>query len=459
MRDGGRSGCVPRDAVIYEPVYKAGRAEAFDAIKQMAETCRQCNDPTCVGRCPASVNIPKFVGEIAAGKFREAYETLREANILAAVCGFVCPAETLCEGGCINEHYTETVPIRHLQRWVSRKAVEEGWAAEARQPLKDGGGRVAVVGSGPAGVAAAVTLASLGHSVTLFERGTEAGGVAAATIPADRLPFNIVQKEAEDVLRSVGITDRRRLTINAMNPVDGILASGFDAVLIAAGLSKSAMLPGAARPVRGVRGALEFLACAKHGEQVGGSVLVLGGGNTAIDAAVSAKRAGATDVAIVYRRSFSEMPAWPEERDAAIKAGVNFLILTQPIAYEMDEHARLTGLRVARTRLAAPDADGRRMPVIIAGSEHVLPADLVIEAIGQQAGEELRQGLAGVEFTRAGLIAVHDGFATSRQGIFAAGDVVNGGATVVQAVAEGARAARQIDEFITKVRQPAEVCP
>ena len=194
MRDGGRSGCVPRDAAIYEPIYKAGRAEALDAILEMAKTCRQCNDPTCVGCCPAGVNIPRFVGAIADGRFREAYETLRESNVLAAVCGYVCPSETLCEAGCINRHYTESVPIRDLQRWVSRKAVEEGWTAEARPVGRPSGKRVAVLGAGPAGVAAAVTLASLGHRVTLFEAGPTSGGVAGETIPAERLPDPLARR-------------------------------------------------------------------------------------------------------------------------------------------------------------------------------------------------------------------------------------------------------------------------
>ncbi len=194
MRDGGRSGCVPRDAAIYEPIYKAGRAEALDIILEMAKTCRQCNDPTCVGRCPAHVDIPKFVGHIAAGRFREAYETLRERNVLAAVCGYVCPSETLCEAGCINQHYTESVPIRHLQRWVSRKAIEEGWTAEPRPGAGSSGKRVAVLGAGPAGVAAAATLASLGHAVTLFDAGSAPGGTAGETIPSDRLPDPIIRR-------------------------------------------------------------------------------------------------------------------------------------------------------------------------------------------------------------------------------------------------------------------------
>lgn len=456
MRDGGRSGCVPRDAAVYEPIYKAGRAEALDTITAMAKTCRQCSEPSCIPKCPAHVDIPKFVGEIAAGKFRDAYETLRDSNVLAAVCGYVCPAETLCESGCINEHYSEPVPIRHLQRWVSRKAVEEGWVREPRLPLRKDGSLVAVIGAGPAGVAGAVTLASLGHKVTLFERG-EAGGVAKATIPAERLPDPIINREIEDALVSAGAIERRSgVALGGGTRLDDIVKEGFEAVLLAPGLSASVSLNAAEKPKSGVRSALEFLVATKRGERVSGSVMVLGGGNTAIDAALSAKRAGASDVSIVYRRSFAEMPAWPDERDAAIRGGVNFLILTQPSGYVSDEQGRLTGLRVVRTRLGAPDASGRRRPEEIAGSGHVIPCDLVVEAIGQRADAPLQESLTGVEFTRAGLIKTEqDSLATSRPGVFAAGDIVNGGATVVQAVAEGIRAAREIDGYITSRHDPA----
>jgi len=450
MRDAGRAGCVPRDAAIYEPIYKAGRAEALDTILEMAKTCRQCNDPTCVGGCPARVNIPKFVAHIAAGRFRAAYETLREANVLAAVCGYVCPAETQCEAACINQHYTTTVPIRHLQRWVSRKAVEEGWAAEPRPPASSTSKRVAVLGAGPAGVSAAATLASYGHAVTLFDQSPAPGGVARATIPAQRLPDVIIRQEIEAVLEASGtVTRRNGVRLDPGHSLDAIMTEGFDAVLVALGLSESVPLPGAAKPKEGVVGALEFLSGVRSGRKVSGAVLVLGGGNTAVDAALSAKRAGAADVSIVYRRSFIEMPAWPEERDQAIRVGVNFLILTQPVGYVTDAEGRLTGLKVLRTRLGSPGSDGRRRPEPMAGSEHILPADLVIEAIGQQATDELKAALPGVRFTRAGLVWTREGtLETSREGVFAAGDIINGGATVVRAVAEGARAAREIDAYL-----------
>ena len=452
MRDSGRSGCVPRDAEVYEPIYKAGRAEALDTILEMAKTCRQCNSPTCATRCPAQVNIPKFIDHIVRKEFREAYETIRQANVLAAVCGYVCPSETLCESGCINQHYSETVPIRHLQRWVSRKAMEEGWAAESRPRAVATGRRVAVLGAGPAGIAAAVQLAAAGHEVTLIDRAAGPGGMVKDTIPAERMPDSVLEREIAAVLASGGdLLGWRKAEFGAECNLESLLAEGFDAVLVTLGLNGSVALPGD-RPAAGVTGALEFLAAAKTGRTelpAQTAVLVIGGGNTAIDAALTAQRRGAADVAIVYRRSFGEMPAWPQERDEAIRAGVNFLILTQPLGYLAGAGGELTGLRVVRTRLSAPGPDGRRQPEAVPGSEHVIPADLVIEAIGQQVDGALKQGLAGVEFTRGGRIRTREGsLQTTRSGVFAAGDIVNGGTTVVQAVAEGARAAWEIHQFL-----------
>jgi NADPH-dependent glutamate synthase beta subunit-like oxidoreductase/2,4-dienoyl-CoA reductase-like NADH-dependent reductase (Old Yellow Enzyme family) len=451
MRDGGRAGCVPRDGEVYEPIYKQGRAEAMDTIIQMAKTCRQCNDPTCVSGCPARVNIPKFVGLVAAGKFREAYEALREANALAAVCGYVCPSETQCEAHCNKRRYSFPVPIRHLQRWVARKAVEEGWVAAPHTESAPTEKKVAVIGAGPAGVAAAAKLASLGHAVTLFDRSAAPGGAAQDTIPADRLPDPILRQEIQDVLASSGnVTRRYNAALDRNFNLDRLMAEGYHAALLAIGLGKSTPLPGAMRPKSGVVSALEFLARAKKGVTASGTVLVLGGGNTAIDAALAARHAGADQVSVVYRRSFAEMPAWPHERDEAVGAGINLLTLTAPLDYVADARGRLTGLKVVRTKLGRPDASGRRAPKPIPGSEHVLPADLVIEALGQQLDDALKPALSGVRLTKDGLVWVHeDTLETSRPGVFAAGDLVNGGTTVVQAVAEGARAARQIDEFLS----------
>jgi glutamate synthase (NADPH/NADH) small chain len=274
--------------------------------------------------------------------------------------------------------------------------------------------------------------------------------VARETIPLDRLPDDILQRELEDALAASGAVERRQWELNAANTVDSLLGEGFDAVLLALGLTRSIPLPGAARPAQGVFGALEFLRRVKReGERISGAVAVLGGGNTAIDAALSALRAGAQDVYVVYRRSFAEMPAWPEERDAAVRAGVHFLVLTQPLDYVSDPEGRLTGVKVARTRLGAPDDSGRRRPEVIPGTEHVLPCDAAVEAIGQAVEEAVRAALPGVEFTRNGTVATRPGsLATSRAQVWAAGDIVNGGSTVVQAVAEGTRAAREIDSAL-----------
>jgi formate dehydrogenase major subunit len=336
-----------------------------------------------------------------------------------------------------------------LQRWVSKKAVEEGWALEPAAKRKPASGRrVAVLGAGPAGISAASLLATLGHHVVLFDRGSAFGGVAQQTIPADRLPETVMQREARDVLASSGVAEYRPNTrLGDGSSLSRIMAEGFDAALLALGLGKSVPLS-PERPPDGVEGALQFLSRVKQGDRVAGTVLVLGGGNTAIDAALSALHAGATDVAIVYRRSFAEMPAWPEERDRAVRAGVHFLILTAPLGYVRDEAGRLSGLRVARTRLGEPDASGRRRPLEIPGSEHVLPADRVVEAIGQQLDDATAAALEGVDLVRGLVKAAPLSMATSRPGVYAAGDIVNGGSTVVQAVAEGARAARAIDAFL-----------
>jgi NADPH-dependent glutamate synthase beta subunit-like oxidoreductase/2,4-dienoyl-CoA reductase-like NADH-dependent reductase (Old Yellow Enzyme family) len=450
MRDGGRTGCVPRDAAIYEPIYKAGRMEALETIIQMADSCRQCSDPKCVGGCPARVSIPQFVGLISKQRFREAYEVLREANVLATVCGYVCPAEALCEGVCINQHYTATVPIRHLQRWVSRKAVEEGWAGESRVSAPATGKRVAVVGAGPAGIAAAARLASLGHSVVVFDRSTDQGGAVHTVIPAERLPDVLMRKEITDVLDSYGgAIERRQGSLDAKTNLGQLFAQGFSAILLAPGLGKSATGLQGARPVAGVEGALEFLARAKTGAQIAGTVLVLGGGNTAIDAALAAQKAGAAEVSIIYRRSFAEMPAWPQEREQAVHSGVYLITLTAPLEYVADAGGKMTGVKVIRTRLGGLDAKGRRSPQPIPGTEHVLPADLAIEAFGQEMDVSLRQALGDLRLTNQGLIWTKPGSqATARPGVFAAGDVVNGGTTVVQAVAEGTKAALEINAYL-----------
>jgi NADPH-dependent glutamate synthase beta subunit-like oxidoreductase len=290
----------------------------------------------------------------------------------------------------------------------------------------------------------------------LFNRAADLGGLVNEVIPADRLPGHILRREIQEMLAAHGsLIQPRQAEINATLNLDSIMAEGFDAVLVAIGLTKTIPLPGARRPESGVIGALDFLAMIKRGQTVAGVVLVLGGGNTAIDAALAAQQAGASEVSLVYRRSLAEMPAWPHARDRAIKAGVWLLTLTAPLDYQVGSQGRLVGLRVVRTKLGPLDAKGRRAPLPIPGTEHAIPSDLVIEALGQQVDDALKLALTGVRFTDQGLIWIHsDTMETSRHGVFAAGDIVNGGTTVVQAVAEGARAARRIDTFLWAERIP-----
>lgn len=449
MRDGGRSGCVVRDWEVYEPIFREGQAHNPAVMREIAKVCRDCHAPTCKTGCPAGVNVPGFVTAIADGDERRAYEVLRESNPLPEICAYVCPAETQCEGACVQRHIGEgPVPIRRLQAYVCDVARREGWTA-IQQPEQLRDARVAIVGAGPAGVACAIRLLEQGFAVTIIDAAEEAGGIASETIPVGRLSAGAAPGEVAAILEGCE-TDRLQWRLgtrmSADLTVDDLLAEGFDAVFVGAGMSESVGLPDAERPEEGVMDALAFLRAAKSDAplEVPARVAVLGGGNTAMDAAVTAKELGAMDVYLVYRRSFPEMPAWPAERDEALERGVHFMLLTQPLGYEAED-GRLTGVRVASTVLGEPDESGRRRPIVDEQSERVLAVDLAIEAIGQTPPRDLSQWLPGVELTDRGLIATKGASGrTSRERVYAGGDIVNGGETVVRAVADGVLAADQI---------------
>jgi NADPH-dependent glutamate synthase beta subunit-like oxidoreductase/2,4-dienoyl-CoA reductase-like NADH-dependent reductase (Old Yellow Enzyme family) len=456
MRDGGRSGCVVRDGEVYGPIYLEGRMKDPSVVRKLAEDCRECVAPTCVRGCPAQVDIPGFVRAIADGDDRKAYRILRRTNALPEICSRVCPAEVQCEGYCIQRHLKgAAVPIRLLQKYVSEKARAEGWAAVETPPVKTGK-HVAVFGAGPAGLACAVGLLERGHEVTIFDPSGVAAGTAGATIPAERLPEDTAVEEIGALLGDVPADRLHWETGTALgkdSPLADMMGEGFDAAFLAMGLSESTALPGATKPKSGVVDALSFLKAAKRGEitDLPMSVAVLGGGNTAVDAAVTAKRLGARDVYVVYRRSFAEMPAWPIERDEALKLAVHFLILTQPLDYVADDRGRLAALKVARTRLGEPDDSGRRRPEVIEGSEWSLEVGLAVEAIGQRTSAELVAALGDIEMTRGGLIVTQlGGAATSAAGVFAGGDIVNGGTTAARAVHEGYSAAAEIDAYLSE---------
>ncbi len=456
MRDGGQVGCVARDYEYYAPALRAGRMTDPAEVRKLAANCRQCIDPTCAAKCPAGIDVPAFLTAVAEGEEREAYRILRQANVLPEICGIVCPVEVQCEGHCLEGHLTgQAVPIAAIQRYVARRAREEGWT-ELDVPAEQTGKKVAIVGAGPAGLACAAGLLERGHAVCIIERSKRPGGMADCAIPSDRLPVGAAEAEVGAILGDVAperMECRLSTPLGAGYDIDAIESEGFDALVLAFGLSAVAGLSqGADRPL-GVFDAISFLTHAKRDPCYGlaGTVAVIGGGNTAMDAAVVAKQRGAEAVYLLYRRSFQEMPAWPSERERCLQAGVHVLVLTQTLGYQTDEGGRLIGLRVARTRPGEMDATGRRRPIVLAETEHTLIVDMVIEAIGQKMPESLVDALAGVALTNEGLIQVGPAtHMTSRAGVFAAGDVVTGPGTVVQAIAQGRRAAEQIDAYLRK---------
>ncbi len=450
MRDGTMTGCVVRDSEIYGPQYKLGRRFAMDRLVAEARRCQDCEFPTCSAGCPAGVDVPAMLRAFADGDIPTAYEVLRRSNVLPEMCGCVCPSEVQCEGGCVERIFAErALPIRDIQLVVCQIARREGLTG-LRLPEKASGRRVAVVGGGPAGVACAVRLLEKGHSVVLFEKGQRLGGTPDSVIPGAR--YDDASQEIETILAPAKASGRIEIrfgtTLGGNLSLDSLRAQ-FDAVFLAPGLGRSTSLGEA----DGVIDALAFLEGVKRGriESIGQRVAVLGGGNTAIDAAISAKQLGAKDVYVVYRRSYAEMPAWPAERQHLLEAGVHLLILTAPLGYQADESGKLLGLRIVRTELAEPDESGRRAPRALAGTENVLPIDTAIEAIGQGIPADLLPALAGLDLTRHGLIATPpDSQATSLPKVFAGGDLVNGGTTAVQGIAEGMRAAEEIDRLLAK---------
>ncbi len=448
MRDGTMTGCVVRDSGIYGEQYKLGRRYAIDRLQELARRCRDCEFPTCTANCPARVDVPAFIRAFADGRIQEAYDVLRRSNVLPELCARVCPSEVQCEGGCLERIFAErALPIRDIQLAVCRLARQAGMIG-VRLPAQAGGFRIAVVGGGPAGLACAIRLLEHGHQVTIFERGDRLGGAPDSLIPCER--YESIAEEIDAILKPAQTVGRVEIRLNCALGRDFSLRharSQYDAVLLGLGLDKSESLATA----DGVVDALGFLRDVKRGKiaSLAGRVAVLGGGNTAVDAAVTARQLGAEDVFVVYRRSLAEMPAWPEEQQRLRQANCHLLILTQPLSYETDGKGQVMGLRVARTELGEPDASGRRAPRVIPGSEHVLPVDRVVEAIGQGVPDHLQNVLEGIDFTRHGLVATRpDSQATSLEGVFAAGDLVNGGTTVVQGVAEGMKAADEIHAWL-----------
>jgi NADPH-dependent glutamate synthase beta subunit-like oxidoreductase/2,4-dienoyl-CoA reductase-like NADH-dependent reductase (Old Yellow Enzyme family) len=460
MRDGGKTGCVVRDNRVYGPIFEHGRMSDRDNLARLAKECRKCQEPTCQLACPAGVEIPKFISLFLDGKDQAAYEVLRKANVFPEVCAWLCPVENQCEGNCLQGFIGDgPLPIADIQRFLAEQANKYGWS-KLHIPKKTTGKNIAIIGAGPAGLSCAAKLLEAGHTVTIFDKSAELGGMVESVIPLDRKSDSLTNEIAA-IFRDVPkdrLVLRLGKELSADFNLDAVMAERFDAVFIGMGLSKSVGLNDEGQ---GVWDALDFLSAAKQSDRLNvksKSVAVIGGGNTAMDVAITSKQAGAKDVYVIYRRSFVEMPAWPAERDRAMNEGVHFVILTQPLRYNR-ANGKLASVTVCPTRLAEPDATGRRRPENIESSAYDLDMDIIVEAIGQRSPQDIKEILPGIEL-KDGLIKIlrlgsgqakENSLETSRQKVFAGGDLVRGPSTVVAAVADGMKAAKEIDEFLRRV--------
>ena len=429
----------------------------LDEARLEASRCLGCKKPRCVEHCPVSLQIPQFIAQLRDGNLAEAARIIAQDRSLPSVCGRVCPQETQCEGSCILGVKGESVAIGKLERFVGDWSIEHG--AEATAPAPSNGRKVAVVGSGPAGLACAADLAKMGYEVKIFEALHKAGGVLQYGIPEFRLPKDkVVAREIENVLR-LGVRIETDVIVGHTVTVDSLLdEEGYSAVFIGsgAGLPRFMGIPG--ENLNGVVSANEFLTRANLMKAyddtydtpiyVGRRVVVVGGGNVAMDAVRTAARLGA-EAHIVYRRSEAELPARAEEVHHAKQEGIEFRMLTNPVEVLGDEKGWVRGLRCVRMELGEPDASGRRSPVAVEGSEFEIGCDVVIMALGTSPNPLIASTTRGLETNRRGcLVADEVHGQTSREGIFAGGDAVTGAATVILAMGAGRRAARAIDEYV-----------
>lgn len=421
-----------------------------------ATRCLNCKNPRCVGACPVSIKIPAFISEVAAGNFTRAAEIIAEDSSLPAICGRVCPQETQCEGSCILGIKGEAVAIGKLERFVADWSRENGGVKPVIAPAN--GHKVAVIGSGPAGLACASDLAKLGYDVTIFEALHRPGGVLEYGIPEFRLPKDKVVAAEINEVKALGVKIETNVIAGRTVTIDSLLDSeGFSAVFVGsgAGLPRFMNIPG--EHLNGVFSANEFLTRNNLMKayrddydtpiHAGKKVIVVGGGNVAMDAARTALRLGA-ETTIVYRRTENELPARKEEVHHAKEEGIQFAMLTNPVEVLGDENGWVRGVRCIRMELGEPDESGRRSPVEVPGSEFNIETDTVIMSLGTSPNPLIAKTTAGLETTRRGCIVADDNGATSRPGVFAGGDAVTGAATVILAMGAGRKAAAAIHEYI-----------
>lgn len=423
-----------------------------------ASRCLQCKRPTCVDGCPVRIDIPGFIRAIGDGEFLESIRVIKLTNSLPAVCGRVCPQEEQCEKLCVLAKKGESVAIGKLERFAADYERERERLV-ITPPVEKKNGRVAIVGSGPAGLTAAGELAKMGYHVTVFEAFHSAGGVLVYGIPEFRLPKAIVQYEV-DALIKLGVEIVLNRVIGSAGTVNELLAEGFDAVFIGTGAGLPLFLEIPGENLRGVYSANEYLTRANLMKAYrfpeydtpiarGDSIAVIGGGNVAMDSARMALRLGSKKVNLIYRRSRVEMPARVEEVHHAEEEGVVFHLLTNPVRFIGDEMGRLKAVECVRMELGEPDESGRRRPVVVKGSEFSIDAEVAVVAIGNGPNPLIPRTTPGLELNKRGnIVADEESMKTSRRGVFAGGDIVTGAATVILAMGAGRKAALAIDKYL-----------
>ncbi|MFR5601668.1 MAG: NADPH-dependent glutamate synthase [Lachnospiraceae bacterium] len=423
-----------------------------------AKRCLKCKNAKCMGGCPVSINIPGFIKEVEAGNFEEAAKVIAQSSALPAVCGRVCPQESQCEGVCIRGVKGEPISIGKLERFVADWSRENGFVPAA--PETTNGKKVAVIGSGPAGLTCAGDLAKMGYEVTIFEALHEPGGVLIYGIPEFRLPKSTVVKTEVENVKKLGVKIETDVVIGKSVTIDQLMEEeGFDAVFIGsgAGLPKFMGIPG--ENANGVFSANEYLTRSNLMKAfrddydtpivAGKKVAVVGGGNVAMDAARTALRLGA-EVHIVYRRSEAELPARVEEVHHAKEEGVIFDLLTNPVEILTDDQGWVKGMVVRKMELGEPDASGRRRPVEVAGSDYTIEVDTVIMSLGTSPNPLISSTTEGLETNRwKCIIAEADNGKTTKEGVYAGGDAVTGAATVILAMEAGKAGAKGIHEYLS----------
>jgi glutamate synthase (NADPH/NADH) small chain len=424
-----------------------------------ASRCIDCANPTCITGCPVGINIPKFIKNIERGQFLEAARTLKETNALPAVCGRVCPQEKQCEASCFYQikMNREPVAIGYLERFAA-DFEQSGGEISIPEVATSNGKKVAVVGSGPAGLAFAGDMAKFGYDVHMLEALHEIGGVLKYGIPEFRLPNNVVDVEIES-LRKMGVKFETNFIVGKTATIQELREEGFKGFFVGsgAGLPRFMNIPG--ENLVGILSSNEYLTrvnlmgASAQGMDTpvmrGKNVVVIGGGNTAMDSVRTALRLGAEKATIIYRRSLEEMPARVEEVKHAQEEGVEFLTLNNPVEYIGDDKGRVKQIRVQKMELGEPDASGRRSPVPVEGSEYIMDADTVVVSVGVSPNPLIPQSLPDLKVSRWGTLVVdEDTLQTSIPDVFAGGDIVRGGATVILAMGDGRKAAASMHQYL-----------